>query len=80
MDGKESVLLVEILLSLVSRPSVLYRRLASQVFSAYTGVMDGEALESLFLVNVKVLFLLMIADPLVGLKDTRDSVWTRRII
>ena len=52
-DGREggSEVLTEILLTLVSKPSLLFRRLAQQVFSACTSSMTVNGLQSMFKVS-----------------------------
>ena len=49
-EGSE--VLIEILLSLVSRPSLLFRRLAQQVFSACTSIVNANGLQSMFKVSL----------------------------
>ncbi|KAK4548848.1 hypothetical protein LTR36_008621 [Oleoguttula mirabilis] len=46
--GSESAtMLIELLLSFISKPSVLFRKLAEQVFSAFAGELTSESLQSL---------------------------------
>jgi len=49
-EGSE--ILVEIILSLVSKPSLLFKRLAHQVFSAYTSLVNIDSLESMIKVSI----------------------------
>ena len=49
-DGAGGAMLVEVLLSFVSKPSKLFRRLTSQVFSAYTNAINEQGL--LLMINV----------------------------
>ncbi|KAL9116301.1 MAG: hypothetical protein Q9187_007175 [Circinaria calcarea] len=49
---KGSEILVEILLTLVSKPSLLFRRLAQQVFSVCTSIITADGLHSMIRVQV----------------------------
>lgn len=49
-EGSE--ILVEIILSLVSKPSLLFKRLAHQVFSAYTSLVNTDGLNSIIKVGI----------------------------
>ena len=51
--SSESGMLVEIILSLVSKPSLLFRRLAQQVFSSFTSSVGEEGLESMIQVRTQ---------------------------
>ncbi|THY50080.1 hypothetical protein D6C97_07129, partial [Aureobasidium pullulans] len=42
-----SVMLVEILLSFISKPSAVYRKIAQQVFEAFSSQLDAEGLQSM---------------------------------
>ncbi|KAK7740658.1 DNA-directed DNA polymerase [Diatrype stigma] len=57
-DAGTSELLVEILLSLVSRPSAMMRQVSQQVFEAFTAQMSPEALQ-------------LLADPLLAEENTK---------
>jgi len=46
-DNDASLVLVEIILSFASKPSALFRKLAEQVFSAFTSQVTGEGLQSM---------------------------------
>ncbi|MCJ1393982.1 DNA-directed DNA polymerase [Xylographa bjoerkii] len=48
--GKAAETLVEIILSLVSKPSLLFKRLAQQVFSVCTSVVNANGLQSMIIV------------------------------
>ncbi|MCJ1384303.1 DNA-directed DNA polymerase [Xylographa soralifera] len=48
--GKASETLVEIILSLVSKPSLLFKRLAQQVFSVCTSAVNANGLQSMMMV------------------------------
>ncbi|MCJ1281727.1 DNA-directed DNA polymerase [Xylographa opegraphella] len=48
--GKASETLVEIVLSLISKPSLLFKRLAQQVFSVCTSVVNANGLQSIIMV------------------------------
>ncbi|MCJ1405050.1 DNA-directed DNA polymerase [Xylographa trunciseda] len=48
--GKASETLVEIILSLVSKPSLLFKRLAQQVFSVCTSIINSDGLQSMIMV------------------------------
>ena len=50
--GKASETLVEIILSLVSKPSILFKRLAQQVFSVCTSVVNANGLQSMIMVSL----------------------------
>jgi DNA polymerase phi len=54
-QGEGSEILVEILLSLVSKPSLLFRRLAQQVFSVCTHLINENGLKSMLSVSITVL-------------------------
>ncbi|KAL8952334.1 MAG: hypothetical protein Q9222_001745 [Ikaeria aurantiellina] len=45
--GQASAVLIEVLLSFISKPSQLYRRLAQQVFSAFTADLNLDGLQSM---------------------------------
>ena len=51
--GKASETLVEIILSLVSKPSLLFKRLARQVFTVYTSAVNGNGLDSMIMVGTR---------------------------
>ncbi|KAF2487414.1 DNA polymerase phi-domain-containing protein [Neohortaea acidophila] len=46
-QGDSTTVLIELLLSFISKPSALYRKLAEQVFSAFAAQLNAEGLESL---------------------------------
>ena len=50
-DGEASETLVEIILSLVSKPSLLFKRLAQQVFSVCSSVVNANGLQSMVMVS-----------------------------
>lgn len=52
--AESSAILVEILLSFVSKPSQLFRRMAAQVFTACASDVDGSALQSMIKVRTMV--------------------------
>ena len=51
---QSSETLIEILLSFIAKPSQLFRRLAQQVFTACASELDGNALQSMVKVRIKV--------------------------
>ena len=57
---------VEILLSLVSKPSVLFRRVGKEVFSSCTAMVDQEGLDSMFDVLLK-------SEDLAGQQELFDA-------
>ncbi|GAB7351533.1 hypothetical protein MBLNU459_g2171t1 [Dothideomycetes sp. NU459] len=46
-NADASIMLVEILLSFISKPSAVYRKLAQQVFGAFASQLDGDGLNSM---------------------------------
>ena len=57
IDVQDSTTLVEIILSLISKPSLLFRRLSQQVFAALAGAIDRHGLMSLLKVIDEYCFL-----------------------
>ena len=57
---------VEILLSLISKPSVLFRRVGKEVFSSCTSIVDQEGLDSMFDVLLK-------SEDLAGQQELFDN-------
>jgi DNA polymerase phi len=67
-EGSE--ILVEIILSLVSKPSLLFKRLAQQVFSVYTSLISTDGLQSMIKVSSR--------PSVTGNSTNRHRCWKRK--